>query len=161
MNDTPETPNPEELNQWKIPFSEIERRYEVAMQQLGDVYNKAEREVSSVFFGYYKGWNISKIVKYYSVPLDLAKEVWTKLGFNEQGGEIKMIKTRSKQEVIVRFLKSNVGKVVTPTEVSTNLNISLPTFYNFYNSNRHFFKKVKRGTFEILNPDVERAKSEK
>lgn len=147
-------------NTWKIPFAEVEKRYEQAMNQLGDVYKKAEREASSVFYGYYKGWNLSKIVKYYSVPSDIAKEVWTKLGFGEQGGEVKVTRTRSKQETIVGFLKSNVGKVVTPAEVSENLNISLPTFYNFYNANRHFFRKVKRGTFEILNPDVERANTE-
>lgn len=160
MNDTPETPKQEESNHWKIPFAEVEKLYEHAMQQLGDLYKKTEREFSSVFYGYYKGWNLAKIIKHYSVPADLAKDVWNKLGFGEQGGEIKVTRTRSKQETIVGFLKSNVGKVVTPAEVSSNLNISLPTFYNFYNANRHFFRKVKRGTFEILNPDVERSNKE-
>ncbi len=159
MNDTTETAKQEEPGQWKIPFSEVEKRYEQATQQLGDLFKMAEREVASVYFGYYKGWNLSKIVRHYSVSADLAKNVWDKLGFGEQGGEIKVTKTRSKQETIVGFLKSNVGKVVTPAEVSSNLSISLPTFYNFYNANRHFFKKVKRGTFEILNPDAERLNS--
>jgi len=160
MSTNSETPNTETDNTWKLPFAEVEKRYDQAMNQLGDLYKKAEREASSVFYGYYKGWNLAKIARYYSVPVDLAKEVWNKLGFGEQGGEIKVTRTRSKQETIVGFLKSNVGKVVTPAEVSQNLNISLPTFYNFYNANRHFFKKVKRGTFEILNPDVERANTE-
>lgn len=160
MSTNENTPITESENTWKIPFVEVEKRYEEAVLRLGDFYNRAEREVSSVFYGYYKGWNLAKIVKYYSVPTDLAKEVWNKLGFGEQGGEVKVTRTRSKQETIVGFLKTNVGKIVTPAEVSKNLNISLPTFYNFYNANRHFFKKVKRGTFEILNPEVERANQE-
>lgn len=160
MSTNSETPNTETDSVWSLPFAEVEKRYDQAMNQLGDLYKKAEREASSVFYGYYKGWNLAKIVRHYSVPVDLAKEVWNKLGFGEQGGEVKVTRTRSKQETIVGFLKSNVGKVVTPAEVSQNLNISLPTFYNFYNANRHFFKKVKRGTFEILNPDVERANTE-
>jgi hypothetical protein len=36
--------------------------------------------------------------------------------------------------------------------------MSLPTFYNFYNANMGYFKKVKRGSFEILDPRQERAK---
>jgi predicted DNA-binding transcriptional regulator AlpA len=36
--------------------------------------------------------------------------------------------------------------------------ISMPTFYNFYNANRGYFKKVKRGQFEIIDPNAEREK---
>jgi len=161
MSTNENTPITEPESPWKLPFAEVEKRYAEAVIRLGEFYNKAEREVASVFYGYHKGWNLPKIVKYYSVPTDIAKEVWNKLGFDKQGGEVKVTRTRSKQETIVGFLKTNVGKVVTPAEVSQNLNISLPTFYNFYNANRHFFRKVKRGTFEILNPDVERANSGK
>jgi hypothetical protein len=38
------------------------------------------------------------------------------------------------------------------------LGITLPTFYNFFNNNRAYFKKVGRGKFEILNPEEERRK---
>jgi hypothetical protein len=41
-------------------------------------------------------------------------------------------------------------------QLATDVQISLPTFYNFYNANRGYFKKVKRGHFEILNPKEER-----
>ena len=67
-----------------------------------------------------------------------------------------MSRTKTKQNNIVIYLEKNVGQVVTPAKVSTDVSISLPTFYNFYNANRQFFKKVKRGQFEIVNPKNQR-----
>ena len=66
---------------------------------------------------------------------------------------------KSKQDNIVNFLSGNVGKVVTPVQVATDVQISLPTFYNFKKANRGYFKEVKRGHFEIIDPKVERANS--
>jgi len=158
MNDTPETTEQEESGQWKMPFSEIEKLYDVAMAKfLPWTSETAERIFASVFYGYHKGWNLSKIVRHYSLPENTAKQFWQKLNFPEKGGEDKVTRTRSKQDSIVGFLKTNVGKVVTPAEISKNISISLPTFYNFYNANRHYFRKVQRGKFEILNPETERA----
>lgn len=159
MTNTPENTESEESSQWKLPFGEIEKLYDGAIIQLGKLEAGVERVASSVFFGYYKGWNLSKIVRHYSLPQDVAKQMWQKFNFTQPGDESKPARTRSKQDTIVGFLKSNAGKVITPAEISKNLNISLPTFYNFYNANRHFFKKVQRGQFEILNPDAERASS--
>lgn len=159
MSETTETQNQEENSQWKLPFAEVEKLYDKAMAGLGKIDSNIERIASGVFYGYYKGWNLTKIVKYYSLPKDIAKDIWQKFDFTEKGGEDQVTRTRSKQDAIVGFLKTNVGKVITPAEVSQNLSISLPTFYNFYNANRHYFKKVQRGKFEILNPEVERANS--
>lgn len=160
MTDTTQNNNQEEVSQWKIPFSEIEKMYDKAIAGLGKIDSNVERIASSVFYGHYKGWNLPKIVKYYSLPKDIAKELWSRFNFSEKGGEEKVTRTRSKQDTIVGFLKTNVGKVITPAEVSQNLSISLPTFYNFYNANRHYFKKVQRGKFEILNPETERANNQ-
>ena len=59
---------------------------------------------------------------------------------------------------IEEYLKANIGKVVTPKQVAEDVKMSLPTFYNYYNANRSFFKKVQRGQFEIIDPKVERTK---
>lgn len=160
MTDTPENAIQEETSQWKLPFAEVEKLYDKAMAGLGKIDLGVERIAASVFYGYHKGWNLPKIIKYYSLPKDIAKDMWQRFNFTEKGGEEKVTRTRSKQDAIVGFLKTNVGKVVTPAEVSDNLSISLPTFYNFYNANRHYFKKVQRGKFEILNPEFERANSQ-
>jgi hypothetical protein len=155
-----EDQNQEENSQWKLPFHEVEKLYDQAMLKLGKIENDMERVAASVFYGYHKGWNLAKTIKYYSLPKEIAKNIWSKFDFPEKGGEQSVTtRTRSKQDVIVGFLKTNVGKVITPAEVAKNVNISLPTFYNFYNANRHFFKKVQRGKFEILNPEEERQKA--
>lgn len=158
--ETPENENNEEASQWKLPFNEIEKLYDEAVKKIGMLEDGVERVASSVFYGYHKGWNLAKTIKYYSLPKDIAKNLWSKFNFPEKGGEQTVTtRTRSKQDVIVGFLKTNVGKVITPAEVAKNVNISLPTFYNFYNANRQFFKKVQRGKFEILNPEQERQKA--
>ena len=87
------------------------------------------------------------------------KEIYEKYAdmFNFKERMVKQMTGRkSKQDNIVNFLNGNVGKVVTPVQLATDVQISLPTFYNFYNANRGYFKKVKRGHFEILNPKEER-----
>lgn len=116
------------------------------------------REAYSVIYGHYKGWAPSKTIKHYNITETVYNHYADLFEFTERGEKI-MAGRKSKQDNIVNFLTGNVGKVVTPIEVSTNVDISLPTFYNFYNANRGYFKKVKRGHFEIVDPKVERANS--
>ena len=122
----------------------------------GNLDTNTERHACSVIYGHLKGWSFSKTVKYYSLDNKLAAEIWKNFNFkSKEGGQI-MSRTKTKQNNIVTYLEKNVGQVVTPTKVSTDVSISLPTFYNFYNANRQFFKKVKRGQFEIVNPKEQR-----
>jgi hypothetical protein len=116
------------------------------------------REAASVIYGNYKNWTSSKTIKHYNLSEDSYNEYAELFGFKERG-ENTMAGRKSKQDTIVSFLTSNVGKVVTPVEVASGVEISLPTFYNFYNANRGYFRKVKRGHFEIIDPKQERANS--
>ncbi len=118
-----------------------------------------ERTASSVIFGYYKGWNFEKTIRYYGLENEIAEKYWKQFNFKIKEGGQNMSRTKIKQNNIVSYLEKNVGQVVTPVKVSTDVSISLPTFYNFYNANRQFFKKIKRGQFEIINPK-EQKKSE-
>jgi hypothetical protein len=118
----------------------------------------SHREAYSVIYGHYKGWAPSKTIKHYNLSEEMYSYYANLFDFTERGEKI-MAGRKSKQDNIVSFLTGNVGKVVTPIEVSTNVEISLPTFYNFYNANRGYFKKVKRGHFEIVDPKTERANS--
>lgn len=147
----------EEENKYKIPFTELEKIYDVFMAKLDLSIPEMERTGSSVFYGYHKNWALPKIVTYYNLNTNLASQAWSTFGFKQKGG-VKVNKTRSKKEVITAYLKQNVGQIITPAKVSEDVQISLPTFYNFYNANRHFFKKTGRGQFEILNPEIERSK---
>lgn len=147
----------EEESQYKIPFKELESLYDTFIAKLDLSIPEMERTGSSVFYGFHKNWALPKIVTYYNLNTDLANKAWAVFGFKQKGGS-KVNKTRSKKEVITTYLKENVGQIVTPAKVSEEVQISLPTFYNFYNANRHFFRKTARGQFEILNPEAERTR---
>lgn len=147
----------EDDSQYKIPFKELEKIYDTFIGKLDLSIPEMERTGGAVFYGYHKNWNLPKIITYYNLNKDLAVNAWSLFGFKERGG-VKVNKTRSKKEVITAYLKQNVGQIVTPAKVSEDVQISLPTFYNFYNANRHFFKKTGRGQFEVLNPEAERAR---
>jgi len=113
------------------------------------------REAASVIYGHYKEWSPAKTTKYYNISEESYEKYADMFNFKERMVK-QMTGRKSKQDNIVNFLNGNVGKVVTPVQLATDVQISLPTFYNFYNANRGYFKKVKRGHFEILNPKEER-----
>lgn len=116
------------------------------------------REAYSVIYGHYRGWSPSKTIKYYNIDEQIYSKYAELFKFREKVVK-EMTGRKSKQDNIVNFLNGNVGKVITPVQLATDVEISLPTFYNFYNANRSYFKKVKRGHFEIVDPKVERANS--
>ena len=113
------------------------------------------REAASVIYGHYKEWSPARTAKYYNISEESYEKYADMFNFKERMVK-QMTGRKSKQDNIVNFLNGNVGKVVTPVQLATDVQISLPTFYNFYNANRGYFKKVKRGHFEILNPKEER-----
>lgn len=98
------------------------------------------------------GKSIKEICHYYSVSEDLILK-W--MDYLEIKSEVKQVgkKRGRKSSDLVAYVKSNIGKTVSAKTLAEELQISLPTFYNFYNANRGFFKKIKRGEFEIINPD--------
>jgi len=146
-----------ENNDFLVNEFELEKIYTKLMATLKKpLESTAERTASAVIYGYYKGWSLPKTVKHYNLEEQVAATYWKNFNFKlKEGGQI-MSRTKVKQNNIVSYLEKNVGQIVTPTKVSTDVSISLPTFYNFYNANRQFFKKVKRGQFEIVNPKEQR-----
>jgi hypothetical protein len=91
------------------------------------------REAASVIYGHYQGWSPSKTIKYYSIDEQIYSKYAELFKFREK--VVNQVSGRkSKQDNIVNFLSGNVGKVVTPVQVATDVQISLPTFYNFYNT---------------------------
>ena len=108
------------------------------------------REAASVIYGHYKGWSPSKTIKYYNID-EKSYSTYAEL-FKFKEKVVNQVSGRkSKQDNIVSFLSGNVGKVITPVQLATDVEISLPTFYNFYNANRSYFKKVKRGHLSLIH----------
>lgn len=144
----------------------IENDFYTGTKEFESIYNRLismvpvndHREASCVIYGHYREWSPSKTCKYYSIDEETYLKYANLFNFTEKVVK-EMTGRKSKQDNIVSFLNGNVGKVITPVQLATDVEISLPTFYNFYNANRSYFKKVKRGHFEIVDPKVERANS--
>ena len=114
------------------------------------------RTAYSIITGIKDDKNLSQIITYYSLSNDIALKWYDFFSFDAQGMS-STAKRGRKGKDLIGYVKSNVGKTVTPKLVVEELGISLPTFYNFYNANRGFFKKVKRGEFQIVDPNLERS----
>ena len=121
-----------------------------------EVEGEDRRAAYSVITGIKDDKNLSQTIIYYSISEELALKWYNFFSFDNEAGLVQNRRGRKGKD-LTGYVKSNVGKVVTPKNVVEELGISLPTFYNFYNANRGFFKKVKRGEFQIVNPDLERS----
>lgn len=151
-----------EINNFIISQVELEKIYSKLIGTVENIQEAGvERTASAVIYGFYKDWNLAKTIKYYNLEEEMAKDLWKHFNFKIKEGGQTMSRTKTKQNNIVTYLENNVGQIVTPAKVSTDVSISLPTFYNFYNANRQFFKKVKRGQFEIVNPKEQRESESK
>lgn len=115
-----------------------------------------QRVVSSALTAVKYNMSASEASKYYGVPVSTIEKIWEKHGLS--GKPATAVKKSRKSNVIESWLKENIGKTITPKDIVEATGISMPTFYNFYNSNVGYFKKIKRGQFEVLDPKVERSK---
>lgn len=113
------------------------------------------RAAYSVITGIRDEKSMTQIASYYSIDEGLVLKWYNFFSFEDKTSSSRGRRGRKGKD-LTGYVKSNVGKTVTPKQISEEIGISLPTFYNFYNANRGYFKKVKRGEFEIVNPDHER-----
>ena len=113
------------------------------------------RAAYSVLAGVRESKSMKEISSYYSVDINLVDK-WVNFFNLSNTSKPVSAKRGRKSKDITSYVKSNIGKIVTPKSVSEELGISLPTFYNFYNANRGWFKKIKRGEFEIVDNDLNR-----
>lgn len=120
----------------------------------GDSY----REVASALTGAKNEMSAAETAKFYSIPVSFVQECWNKYGL--MSGSTSTGKRSDKNNSIKEFLKTNTGRTIKPQELVDATGISMPTFYNFYNANRGYFKKIKRGEFQIIDPSAEREKGE-
>jgi len=121
--------------------------------------SESYREVAAALTGAKNQMSVSETAKFYGVPSDLVKEVWEKHGLLSTNAISSEGKRSRKSGVIEAYLKENIGKTITPQDLVSATGISMPTFYNYYNANRGFFRKIKRGQFEIVDPNKERQSS--
>jgi len=122
-----------------------------------DCQGEERRAAYCVIIGCRDGKTLNEISRYYSIDMDLVNYWGDFLDIRNINPVVKT-KRSPKAQKIQGYLSANVGKIITPKELADEIGMSLPTFYNFYNANRSYFKKVKRGEFQILDPKEERNK---
>jgi DNA invertase Pin-like site-specific DNA recombinase len=125
---------------------------------LKTVPNELYRDVAGALTGAKNGMSASETAKFYSITVPFVQECWNKYGLTTETASTSTGKRSDKNNAIKKFLESNIGKTIKPQDLVDASGISMPTFYNFYNANRGYFKKVKRGQFEIIDPNTEREK---
>lgn len=116
------------------------------------------RAAYATITGFSEDKSVKQIHTYYALTSEVVEKWMDYFKFNTDKAE-QTGKRSSKTKKIENYLKDNIGKVITPKQMAEEVGMSLPTFYNFYNANVGYFKKVQRGSFEILDPQKERAKS--
>lgn len=121
-----------------------------------DATGENRRAAYSVLAGVREDKSPHQVAGYYTVDIDLVNYWYKFFGFHLPSSEAGKTKGRKSKD-LNSYVKTNIGRTITPKIVVDEIGISLPTFYNYYNANRHLFKKVKRGEFEILNPAQVRA----
>lgn len=104
------------------------------------------------------GKSLKEITTYYWLSDELAQEWWDFFNFSDVR-PVEKKKRGAKTSKLDIFIKSNIGKTLKSTEIIEQCEITTPTLYNYINANRGYFKKVSRGTYEIINPDLERRAS--
>jgi transposase len=115
------------------------------------------RAAYSVITGFADGKSVSEISSYYGISKEIIQHWMGYFDFSSSKAESKGKRT-SKTKVIEDYLAKNVGKTINFAKVAEELKISVPTVYNFHRDNRSYFKKIERGSFQIVDPKVERAK---
>jgi transposase len=115
------------------------------------------RAAYSVITGFGDGKSIGEISSYYAISKEVVDTWMVYFDLSSTKSQSKGKRT-SKTKIIEEYLAKNVGKTINFAKVAEELKISVPTVYNFHRDNRSYFKKVERGSFQIIDPKVERAK---
>lgn len=106
--------------------------------------------------------SLPDIIKTYSINSEVAKKWWNQFNFNDFGSPEPTKKKKGKtSQVLSDFVKNNIGKTITANLIADECKVSLPTVYNFINSNRSWFKKVGRGLYLVLDAEEERKNAKK
>jgi hypothetical protein len=129
---------------------------EKLIKQLPKNLDHEDRRAScSVVIGFRDGKSISEICRYYWLDPATAQKWWNYFNFSEFRPAEKR-KRGVKMSKLDEFIKSNIGKTLKSSEIIELCEITTPTFYNYLNANRGYFKKIGRGNYLIIDPVLER-----
>ena len=138
-----------------ISLQEKERLVKIVNQSRFPHRPELGRAGYCVITGYFNEKPLQEICNFYSITKEDAQYWWDQFGFDSSMAKPTKKRGRKKDQIF-EYLKSKVGEQLTPTQISEDCDVSMPTVYGFINSNIGWFKKVKRGVYEIVDADEER-----
>lgn len=141
-----------------ISLMERERLIKIVYQNHNLSNPELTRSGCCVATGYYYEKSLPEICAFYQIQESDALYWWEYFGFsNSLAKPVK--KKKRKQSEIFEYLKSKAGSELTVKQLTEECSISSPTAYKFINENVGWFKKVRRGVYEVVNADEERRKA--
>ena len=66
------------------------------------------------------------------------------------------VRRSEKYKAVYEWLDSNPGAVITTNQLCEVTEMSYPTTLKFIENNPQYFRKIKRGEYEVRNPEAER-----
>lgn len=112
-----------------------------------------------VITGYYDNKTLSEVCAYYMISEEDGLYWWNHFGFSEEMSKPTQKRSKNRNADIFNYLKEKTGEEITVKQFTEECSISSPTAYKFINENVGWFKKVKRGIYEIVDGDEERRKA--
>jgi len=142
-----------------ISFQEKEKLVKIVNHSYHPQRPERGRAGYCVIIGYYENKSLSEICSYYMISEEDGLYWWNHFGFNEEMSKTTKKKSKNKSADIFNYLKSKAGQEITVKQFTEECSISSPTAYKFINENIGWFKKVKRGVYEVVDADEERRKA--
>jgi len=142
-----------------ISFQEKEKLVKIVNHSYHPQRPERGRAGYCVIIGYYENKSLSEICSYYMISEEDGLYWWNHFGFNEEMSKTTKKKSKNKSANIFNYLKSKAGQEITVKQFTEECSISSPTAYKFINENIGWFKKVKRGVYEVVDADEERRKA--
>lgn len=99
----------------------------------------------------YQGKVTKQILSQYMIP----ESIIEKVNPDFEGFEPK-VKRADKYDAVYKWLDANSGTTIATQEFADIAELSYPTTLKFIDNNPQYFRKVKRGKYEVRNPHEER-----
>jgi len=147
----------------RLTTTEADRQYKEQLQRLFKQYGSWNaiprdlwREASEInrlhhTINVYEG----KVTKQILSQNMFSESIIEKVNPDFSGFEPKQ-KRADKYNMAYEWLDNNPGATISPADFAEIAELSYTTILKFIDNNPHYFRKVKRGTYEIRNPKAER-----
>jgi len=145
--------NTEQANeQYKTTINSLVSKYGTSTAIPRDEWNEASETLRlHLTVAKYGGKVTTHILSQYMFP----PFIIAKINPEFEGVEPK-VKRADKYDAVYKWLDENAGSVITTQDFEAITQMSYPTTLKFIENNPQYFRKIKRGQYEVRSPKAER-----